>query len=338
MRPPFIIGETTIQAGQRKTVDLAIAQLYSRTPMGMPVHVIHGKKEGPTLFVSAAIHGDEINGVEIIRRLLGLKLLNAIHGTLIAIPIVNIYGFINCSRYLPDRRDLNRSFPGNHKGSLASHLARVFMEEVVSKSTHGIDLHSGSNHRINLPQIRVSLDCPETERLAKAFGAPVIINSRLRDSSLREAVVDMGIPMLLYEGGEALRFNEPAIRVGLKGVLAVMREIGMLKNRRPRKKAPIKPVIVTSTSWIRASKSGILQHIAQTGNSVAKGDIVAYIVDPFGDDEKEKIISPLNGMVIGNLNLPLVHKGDALFHIASIDNQETLDGLSESLQDGDFIR
>jgi predicted deacylase len=338
MRPPINIGDTTINPGQRRTVDLAISRLYSRTAMAMPVHVIHGKKDGPTLFVSAAIHGDEINGVEIIRRLLKLKLLNNMHGTLIAIPIVNMYGFINCSRYLPDRRDLNRSFPGNYKGSLASHLAKVFMEEVVSKCSHGIDLHSGSNHRTNLPQIRVSLDNPETEHLAKTFGAPVIIDSRLRDNSLREAVMDKGIPMLLYEGGEALRFDEPTIRVGLKGVLAVMREIGMVKKTRPRKKEPLQPVIVRSTSWIRASKSGIMNHIAKTGTSVAKGDILAYIVDPFGDEEKEEILSPLNGIVIGNLNLPLVYKGDALFHIAAIHNPETREELSESLLEGDFLR
>ncbi|MDH3347993.1 MAG: succinylglutamate desuccinylase/aspartoacylase family protein, partial [Desulfobulbaceae bacterium] len=228
---PFTIGEAVIQPGQRQTVDLPIARLYTHTAMDMPVHVIHGKKEGPTLFVSAAIHGDEINGVEIVRRLLKLKLTNNIRGTLIAIPIVNVYGFINRSRYLPDRRDLNRSFPGNNKGSLASHLAKVFMTEVVRKCSHGIDIHTGSNHRTNLPQIRVTLGNSETEQLAQAFGAPVILDSRLRDNSLRATVTDLGIPMLLYEGGEGLRFNESAIRVGLKGILAVMREIGMLPKK-----------------------------------------------------------------------------------------------------------
>lgn len=335
MRDPFVIGDTAIPAGGRQTVDLPIARLYTHTAMSMPVHVIHGKKDGPTLFVSAAIHGDEINGVEIVRRLLRLKLVNSIRGTLIAIPIVNVYGFINRSRYLPDRRDLNRSFPGNHKGSLASHLAKVFMEEVVSKCSHGIDIHTGSNHRTNLPQIRVTLDSPETERLAQAFGAPVVLDSRLRDNSLRATVAEMGIPMLLYEGGEGLRFNEPAIRVGLKGVLAVMRETGMLP-RKTKNSAMREAVIVKSTTWIRAPKSGIIRSVARTGVSVTRGERIGYIVDPFGEQE-EIIKSPVDGIIIGNLNLPLVHKGDALFHIASISDQETLDELSESIVDDDLI-
>ncbi len=335
MRSPIKIGGVTIKAGDRQTVDLPIARLYTHTAMSMPVHVIHGKKDGPTLFVSAAIHGDEINGVEIVRRLLKLKLLSRIRGTLIAIPIVNVYGFINRSRYLPDRRDLNRSFPGNHKGSLASHLAKLFMEEVVDRCTHGIDIHSGSNHRINLPQVRATLDSPETERLAKAFGAPVIINARLRDNSLREAVIDMGIPMILYEGGEGLRFNEPAIKVGTRGILAVMREIGMLPARAPKKKQS-EPVIVKSTSWIRSPKSGIIHSSARTGTSVVKGDVIAKVVDPFGEQE-DKIVAPKDGIIIGNLNLPLVHKGDALFHIATIGDQEILDELSESISDNDLI-
>ena len=335
MRDPFVIGDTAIPAGGRQTVDLPIARLYTHTAMSMPVHVIHGKKDGPTLFVSAAIHGDEINGVEIVRRLLRLKLVNSIRGTLIAIPIVNVYGFINRSRYLPDRRDLNRSFPGNHKGSLASHLAKVFMEEVVSKCSHGIDIHTGSNHRTNLPQIRVTLDSPETERLAQAFGAPVVLDSRLRDNSLRATVAEMGIPMLLYEGGEGLRFNEPAIRVGLKGVLAVMRETGMLP-RKTKNSAMREAVIVKSTTWIRAPKSGIIRSVARTGVSVTRGERIGYIVDPFGEQE-EIIKSPVDGIIIGNLNLPLVHKGDALFHIASISDQETLDELCESIVDDDLI-
>jgi hypothetical protein len=304
--------------------------------MAMPVHVIHSKKDGPTIFISAAIHGDEINGVEIIRRLLKLKLLRNIRGTLLAIPVVNVYGFINTSRYLPDGRDLNRFFPGNEKGSLASHLADVFMTEVVAQCQYGIDLHSGSNHRTNLPQIRVALDCPETERLAKAFGAPVIIDSKLRDKSLRAAVVEKGIPMLLYEAGEALRFHEPSIRLGLNGIITVMREIGMLPAKASRK-ARQQPVIVKSTTWLRASKSGILKSVATTGTSVIKGDVVATIVDPFGEQEKVLVTASRNGMVIGSLNLPLVHKGDALIHLAIINDDEVLEELAEYILEGDLI-
>ena len=333
MRSPFHIGGETIKAGQRCTVDLPIARLYTRTSMAMPVHVIHGKKKGPALFISAAIHGDEINGVEIIRRLLKLKLMKEIRGTLLAIPVVNVFGFINTSRYLPDRRDLNHFFPGNEKGSLASHLANIFMTEVVGQCQYGIDLHSGSNHRTNLPQIRVTLDCAETKRLAIAFGAPVIINSKLRDNSLRAAVVEKDIPMLLYEAGEALRFDESSIRLGLKGILTVMREIGMLPPGPPRKKKQ-EPVIVTSTTWLRAPKSGILNSVATIGTSVNKGDVVGTIVDPFGEKERVLVKASRNGVVIGNLNLPLVHKGDALLHLAIIDDNDILEDLAEILPYG----
>lgn len=317
MRDPIIIGGVSIKAGERRTIDLPIARLYTHTAMTMPVHVIHGKKDGPRLFISAAIHGDEINGVEIVRRLLKLKLLQKLRGTLIAIPIVNVYGFTHCSRYLPDRRDLNRSFPGSHKGSLTAHLARLFMDEIVDKCTHGIDIHTGSNHRTNLPQVRVILDDPEVERLARIFGAPVIINARLRDNSLREAVIEKGIPMLLYEGGEGLRFNEHAINVGLKGIVAVMREIGMLPKRLQPKKQR-EPIIVNSTTWLRAPKSGIMHSAVSPGAKITRKSIIAYITDPFGENQK-KVVSPVDGIVIGALQLPLVHKGDALFQVAPLE-------------------
>jgi len=320
------VGDKLVQPGERATIDLPIAKLYTHTEMNMPVHVVHGKKDGPVLFVSAAIHGDEINGVEIVRRLLKLKLLRKLKGTLIAIPIVNVFGFINRIRYLPDRRDLNRSFPGSYSGSLASHLARLFMDEIVEKCSHGIDIHSGSNHRTNLPQIRASLDNPEVERLAIAFGAPVIVNARLRDNSLREAVIDKGIPMLLYEGGESLRFNEHPISVGLKGIVSVMRELGML-SKKARKKI-IQPVIVKGTSWVRANKSGIIHSAIPLGTVVKKNQLMAYIIDPIGDNE-EKLLAPFEGMVIGCLNLPLVHKGDALFHIATAESRKDLEEISD---------
>ena len=325
-RKSITIGDVCVQPGARATIDLPIARLYTHTEMNLPVHVVHGKKEGPVLFVSAAIHGDEINGVEIVRRLLKLKLLKSLKGSLIAIPIVNVYGFINRSRYLPDRRDLNRSFPGSYSGSLASHLARIFMNEIVAKCTHGIDIHSGSSNRTNLPQIRATLDSPEVERLANAFGAPVIVNARLRDNSLREAVIDMGIPMLLYEGGESLRFNEHPIAVGLKGVVSVMRELGMLPKKERKKVIP--SIVVKSTSWVRANKSGIIHSALPLGSVVKKDQIMACIVDPIGDHE-EKLLAPFEGIVIGSLNLPLVHKGDAIFHLASAESHQDLEEISD---------
>jgi predicted deacylase len=295
--------------------------------MSMPAHVIQGRKPGPKLFVCAAIHGDEINGVEIIRRVLRLKLLRQLRGSLIAVPTVNVYGFINRSRDLPDRRDLNRAFPGSETGSLTSRLARLFMDEIVQKCTHGIDIHTGSNHRINLPQIRADLRDAETEQIARSFGAPVIIHSRVRDGSLREAVTDKGIPMLLYEAGEALRFNELAIKVGTRGVISVMREIGLLPRRPPRKRN-IKPVIAESTHWIRAPRSGILHTGFALGARIEAGSVIGRIADPHGESD-DTILSPVSGVVIGRLSMPLVHEGDAVFHVACLDS---LDSISETLE------
>jgi predicted deacylase len=324
------IGGVKVSPGQRVTVDLPVARLYTHTEMTMPVQVIRGKKPGPHLFVSAAVHGDEINGVEIIRRFLKLKLLKQLRGALIAVPVVNVFGFISRSRYLPDRRDLNRLFPGSEKGSLAGRLADLFMKEVVANCTHGIDLHTGSNHRFNLPQIRAYLDDPETERLAWAFGAPVVLDANLRDGSLRQAVAEQGIPMLLYEGGEALRFSEVAIRIGLRGVVSVMRAIGMLPASR-RRKSDFEPAVARSSTWVRAPEGGILRVNTSLGTRVFKGQIVGVIADLFGENEI-KVLSPTRGIIISRLNQPLVNEGDALFHIASFDNPTSADAALKAFK------
>lgn len=313
MRESLNISGHEIKAGENKTIDLPVSELYTHTSINMPVHVLHSKKDGPILFVSAAIHGDEINGVEIIRRLLKMKALNKLRGTLIAIPIVNVFGFLNHSRYSPDRRDLNRFFPGNESGSLTSWLAYLFMEEIVSKCTHGIDIHTGSNHRVNLPQIRAYLDDPETERLALTFGTPVILDADLLEGSLRQAVKERNIPILVYESGEVLRFDEAAIKLGVRGVLSVMRAIGMLPK--VRRKTDIQPVISDSSTWVRAPSSGIIKTKIKLGDRVSENSRIGIITDPFGERESE-IISTASGIVIGSLKLPLVHRGDALFHVA----------------------
>lgn len=310
----IILNGTEIKPGSRVTLDLPVGKLYTHTPISMPVHVVHSRRPGPSLFVCAAIHGDEINGVEIIRRLIKLPALKQLHGTLIAVPIVNVHGFINHSRYLPDRRDLNRVFPGSDTGSLAARLANIFMREIVANSTHGIDIHTGALHRNNLPQIRANLSDPETERLARVFGTPVIISSSLRDGSLREAAAEAGIPMLLYEAGEALRFDEAGIRAGVRGITEVMRSLGMLPaSRRPIH--TIEPVITDTTYWVRAASSGILRPMARLGGQVEKGSLLGIISDPFGEKELQ-VISPYNGIIIGRTYLPLVNEGDGLFHIA----------------------
>ncbi len=312
--PLICINGNEIKAGEHRTIDLPVGKLYTHTSMSMPVQVIRGKKDGPRLFVSAAIHGDEINGVEIIRRLLKLPALNRMRGSLIAVPIVNVHGFINHSRYLPDRRDLNRSFPGSEKGSLAARLANLFIREIIDNATHGIDIHTAAIHRNNLPQIRANMDDPDTAELAHAFGVPVVLSANVRDGSLREAAANKGIPTLLYEAGEALRFDELAIRAGVNGVVNVMRHLGMLPASRRKRKA-VEPVVASTSSWIRAADSGILRPLVGLGSRVKKEGLLGVVSDPFGEKEVP-IHSPYNGILIGRTNLPLVNEGDALFHIA----------------------
>lgn len=329
----LVIGGTTIKPGTHVDLELPAASLYTQTPLKIPVHVIHGKKKGPCLFVVAGIHGDEINGVEIIRRLLRSSKFRGLNGTLIAVPIVNVYGFVSLSRYLPDRRDLNRSFPGSEKGSLASRLANVLVKEIISKCTHGIDLHTGAIHRSNLPQIRVNLDIPEIEDFAKSFGIPVIINSNLRDGSLREACSEMDIPLLVYEGGEALRFDEVAIRAGVKGIRSVMKDLGMIRTKPSgvTSKKIIEPMVARSNRWVRAPESGIVHSFKGLGAHVNKGESLGVIVDPFGHEEVE-IVSPLTGIIIGKNNLPLVNEGDAVLHIACFEKLAVMTSQVDRLQ------
>jgi len=311
----LVIGGVTIEPGSRHSIDLPVAQLHTHTPLTMPVQIVRGKQGGPVLFVSGAIHGDELNGVEIIRRLLQHKGLNRLRGTLIAIPIVNVYGVIHHSRYLPDRRDLNRSFPGSDHGSLASRLADLFMTEIVANCTHGIDIHTGAVHRENLSQIRANLEDEETNRLAHAFGVPVILNSDTRDGSLRQAAADCGIPMLLYEAGQALRFDELSIRAGVRGVVSVMRELGMMAPSRSHKRRAIEPLVARSSHWVRAPESGIFRAFTALGTRVKRGELLGVVDSPYGDSEVE-VLASYSGLVIGRTNLPLINEGDALFHIA----------------------
>lgn len=314
MSETLVIGDVEINPGSRASIDLPITDLSTHTPISMPVQVVRGRTSGPRLFVCAALHGDEINGVEIIRRLMRLSALKRLRGTLIAVPIVNVLGFLSLSRYLPDRRDLNRSFPGNVRGSLAGRLARLFLDEVVSKSTHGIDLHTGAIHRDNFPQVRGNLDDPETKRMALAFRVPVAINTGFREGSLRQAAADFDVPVIVYEAGEALRFDESCIRAGVNGITRVLRELEMLPARR-EKPTRNQTLVIGSSTWIRAPQSGLIRAVASLGHQIQAGALLGTIADPFGENEIE-VHSATEGIIVGRTNLPLVHEGDALFHIA----------------------
>lgn len=305
-----ICGET-IAPGEHREIEIPVARLITHTLLSLPVTIVHGINPGPRLWLSAAIHGDEINGVEIIRQVLEQVKPQQFNGTLIAVPVVNLFGFLEQSRYLPDRRDLNRCFPGSAEGSLAARLANLFMREIVSRCTHGIDLHTASEHRTNFPQIRANLLDEETYACAKAFGAPVMIHATTRDGSLRQAAAKKGIPILLYEGGEALRFDAEAIRVGTQGILGVMNRLEM--SSFPISATP--SVEVEKTQWVRASRGGILRLQVQLGEAVTKKQVLGLIANAFGK-ERVTIKSPLAGLIIGHTQNPLINQGDGIIHIA----------------------
>jgi len=311
------IGGHDIAPGETKQIELPVVRLYTDTDICMPIHVIRGKKPGPILFVSAAVHGDELNGIEIIRRLIIQKSLRIARGTLILVPMVNVYGVLNQSRYMPDRRDLNRCFPGSSKGSLAGIVANKFLTEIVKHCDYGIDLHTGAIHRSNFPQIRANLKDPETLELAEAFGVPVLLNSDLRDGSLRQAAVESGTKILLYEAGQALRFDELSIRAGIRGIQNILDHLGMSvrRTRKESRKKITKPFVANTSTWVRASASGIVNNMKNLGDQVKKGDVLASIGNPFGE-VFGTVHASRSGIIIGKQNIPLVQEGDAMFHIA----------------------
>jgi len=312
---PLVVGDTAIPAGKRVNLDLPVARLTTGNMLSLPITVVNGKKPGPRLWLSAAIHGDELNGVDIIRRVMkGLKPLQ-LKGSVIAVPVVNVFGLLEQSRYLPDRRDLNRAFPGSTRGSLASRLAALFMKEVVSQCTHGIDLHTAAVHRTNLPQIRADLADPATYDVARAFGAPVMIHASIRDGSLRQAAAKRNIPTLVYEAGEALRFDEEAIQHGVDGIYRVMAYLAMYAPS--TLSHPLDTLESRETRWVRASRGGIWHRSAALGDIVKQRQPLGFITDTFGD-KPVQVRSPMDGLVIGHGQNPLVNQGDALVHVADV--------------------
>ncbi len=313
--PRFDIAGETIAPGERRTLAIPVSRQLTGLSASLALQVLHGARPGPCVFVSAAIHGDEINGIAIIQRLCATLDPAQMAGTLILAPAVNIYGLVNHARYLPDRRDLNRSFPGNARGSLAAQLAHTFLEHVIARCTLGIDLHTAAVHRYNLPQIRIAADNPYLVELAMAFGAPVIVESPLRDGSMRELASERGTPMLLLEAGEALRFDELSIRVGFEGVVRVLAHIGMIAADDGLTSMGI-PARSNRSIWLRAPRGGICHQQKRSGDVVHEGDVLAIVSGLFGEDALE-IVSPIDGIVIGHGTLPVVNQGDALFHIAT---------------------
>ncbi len=310
MSKRIVINNTYVKQGQTKEIRLHIARLPTYTDIDIPIYISRGAKPGPVLLLTAAIHGDEVNGVEIIRRIRENNIIEPLKGTVIAIPIVNIYGFLQQSRYLPDGRDLNRSFPGNKTGSLANLIAYTLMTEIVPLIDYGIDFHTGSANKSNYPQIRCNLHNPANKQLAEIFAPPFIVDALQRNKSFRAEICKLKLPFLVYEAGEALRFDEKSIQTGIEGTLRIMHHLGMI-NQSPKAD---KSIWISNSRWIRANHGGLFRSNAKLGEKVIKKNTIASITDPYGDFT-HKMKTTETGYIIGINQQPIVHKGDALIHL-----------------------
>ncbi len=305
------IAGTPVSPGETAKIDANIAKLPSGTIIDIPIIVHRSKKPGPTLLLLAGMHGDEINGVEIMRRIIREKLYKVDKGSVICIPIINVYGFINFSREVPDGKDINRSFPGNRNGSLASQVAHFLMEEIIPHIDYGIDFHTGGARINNFPQIRVKADDEENLKLAKAFGTRFTLNSPHRDKSLRKEAFKHNKRILVYEGGESLRLRKNAIDEGISGMLRVMKYLDMRKEA-PASKYQTK--MIARSSWIRAKAAGLHYSDVRNGTTVENKEVLGEICDPFGTFQN-KIKMPGKGHVLAVNNNPVINRGDALYHI-----------------------
>ena len=310
-RDSFAIGPVRVRAGAARDLQLPITRLITGADVGLPVRILHGREDGPVVWVNAATHGDEVVGVEVIRRLLTSLSPKEMRGTLIAVPVLNVLGVMTGERYLPDRRDLNRSFPGSARGSLASRIAHLMMTEVVAKCEVGIDLHTGSDRRTNLPQVRADLDDPRTRELAAAFGAPVMLHARIRDGSLRHAARERGATVLLYEGGEAWRFDEWAITAAVDGVRRVLAALGVVDPVEPATEPSVE---CRQSGWVRARHTGFLHLDVELGQRVTDGERLGSMSDSFGRTLR-LVRADRTGIVIGRTEAPVVNGGDAVVHI-----------------------
>ncbi|MGB0775389.1 MAG: succinylglutamate desuccinylase/aspartoacylase family protein [Akkermansiaceae bacterium] len=315
----LVIQEQVIQPGEKKLIDLKVGVLTTHEPVTMRAWVLRGKRDGPTLMVTGCIHGDEINGAEIIRRLVNApSLKKSFKGTLIAVPIVNVPAFSNRSRYLPDRRDLNRLFPGSPKGSLGGRLAHVLTSELLPHCDAVIDFHTGAVNRANLPQVRVTTDDEDSLALCQAFGSPATLQSSVIEGTFRAACNKANVPVVLYESGEALRLDTPSIRFGLRGAHTVMRHLGMLPKRPAAAKKRAKHAVLCEKGhWERAQIGGLFTPFIALGKAVKKGDVLGFIADPLGDYEEE-VTASYSGILVGRTNEGQADEGDALFHIAIV--------------------
>jgi uncharacterized protein len=311
MQEPITINKQTIYPGENHTVILNSYELHTKTMLQIPVHVYHAIERGPTLLLSAGMHGEETNGIEIVRKVVSRKEVQEIkRGTLIAIPVINVISFLYGSRDLPDGRDLNRCFPGSKKGSIGSRIAYDIIKHILPVIDFGIDFHTGGARINNYPQIRCVFDFHENLEIAKRFSAPLIIDSEYRDGTFRKEASKKDKPILVYEGGESMRFDYLAINEGVNGCLRLMHSYHMIDFELPANPS----VMIRKDTWLRANSSGLFHMNASNGAHVRKGDLLGVILNPFGETE-EKIVASTDGYIVGINNHPVVNQGDALIHI-----------------------
>ncbi|MFI5148464.1 MAG: succinylglutamate desuccinylase/aspartoacylase family protein [Bacteroidia bacterium] len=311
MPKQIIINRQVISPGENKEVNMNMYRLPTRTIMEIPVHVFRSQHEGPVVLLSAGMHGDEINGIEIIRQLIrGGYLSKLKKGSILAMPIINIISFLNHSRDLPDGKDLNRCFPGTQSGSLGSRIAYDMMNEIVPQIDLGVDFHTGGARINNYPQIRCVFKDHRNLELAKMFGSPFILNADYREKSFRLEASRKGKPVLVYEAGESMRFNEKAIAEGVTGCLRLMKNLGMIDI--DLESSPSR--ILNDTTWVRADISGMFRTTKKYGSFIKKNEIIGSISDPYGEIETT-LKAPETGFIIGINNKPVINEGDALIHV-----------------------
>lgn len=315
--PPYmremVINGIRIRPGQQINIEIAIARLPTHTLIHLPVFIRSSKEYGPVVLISGGIHGDEVNGVVAVKRMLEENMYSPKKGTLIYIPLVNVYGFLSNTRTFPDGRDLNRSFPGSNKGSLASQIAHILTTQIIPNIDFGVDIHTGGRMLSNYPQVRVDFKDKKALELAKAFGSQFIINSSYIDRSFRKEAYKEQKTILVYEGGESMRLDDFAVEEAISGTSRLLKHLGMIDEATPGKAS----LIVKESSWLRAKISGIFIPTIKLGDAVKKGQVIAKITDPYGQ-VKVPVKSTSKGFVIGLNNLPVINAGDALVHIGRV--------------------
>lgn len=309
----FIILGKEVKKGEGAILEVDVAKLHTRNSLRIPVIIERAKEDGPVLLLMGGVHGDESNGVAIVRDIIRKKYHKPKRGTIICIPVFNVFGYLNQSREFPDGRDLNRMFPGSANGSLASQFAYKFTAEIAPLVDYVLDFHTGGADRNNFPNIRCVLAEEESFELAKIFGAPYIVNSEYIPKSIRASMNKLEKTMLLFEGGKSLELDQTVINYGVEGALNVMKH---LKMQNGEVKVKSEPIVIKNSKWLRASYSGIFESFIENGHHIQHKKVIGRISDPFGEFEK-KVVAPFDCYVYGMNTAPIVNKGDAIFHVST---------------------